>query len=116
MRWHPRLGELIHDEKGKLSVARCGLWLTIGVALVVMAVDVHLVVSGAEARVPNTVYALLGTMFTAFAAWAGGPRIAQYLAPQVGQVASGIAAAARDPIAARRKQAADDGWPHAEAS
>lgn len=92
----PRLSQLIEDEKGKLSAARIGLWITVGVSLVNFGVDVWLTLVDGKARIPNTVYALEGTMFTVFAAWAAGPRIAQYLGPQVGQIASGIAAAVRD--------------------
>ena len=91
-----RLNQLVEDEKGKLSAARVGLWITVGVSLVNFGVDVYLTLIAGKARIPNTVYALEGTMFTAFAAWAAGPRIAQYIGPQIGQVASGIAAAVRD--------------------
>ena len=42
--------------------------------------------------VPNAAYALLGTIFTGLLAWAAGPRIAQYLLPQIGAVAQGIGA------------------------
>lgn len=92
-----RLHELVTDEKGKLSTARLGLWLTISSALAVMGLDTYAAIFvGTKPPVPNTVYALLGTMFTAFAAMVGGPRMAQYLAPQVGSVASGIASAVRD--------------------
>lgn len=91
-----RLHQLIEDEKHKLSAARVGLWITVGLALATVGVDIHLTMIAALAHIPNTVYALEGTMFTAFAAWAGGPRIAQYLGPQIGAVATGIAAAIRD--------------------
>ena len=42
--------------------------------------------------VSNAVYALLGTVFTGLLAWSAGPRIAQYLLPQIGAVAQGIGA------------------------
>jgi hypothetical protein len=35
-------------------------------------------------------------MFVAFASWAAGPRIAEYLAPQLGAVVQGLASAVRD--------------------
>ncbi len=91
-----RLHQLIEDERRKLSASRVGLWSTMALALITIAVDVYVVLSGGKVFVPNTVYALEGTMFTAFAAWAAGPRIAQYLGPQVGAIASGIASAVRD--------------------
>lgn len=87
-----RLSHLIEDESGDLSAARCGMWLTLLLAYVTVVVDLVRVAHA----VPNTVYGLEGTMFMAFASWAAGPRIAQYLAPQVGAVAQGLASAVRD--------------------
>ena len=43
--------------------------------------------------VPEPAYVLLGSLVVGLLAWAGGPRVAQYLAPQMGAVASGIAKA-----------------------
>src|SRR5262245_5144959 len=91
-----RLHELFSDERGKISAARTGLWITVGCALATIGCDVYMTWLGGKSAIPNAAYSLEGTMFTAFAAWAGGPRIAQYLGPQVGQVALGIAAANRD--------------------
>lgn len=91
-----RLHELFTDERAKLSAARLGLWITVGMALVTVGFDVYMTWLGGKATIPNTVYSLEATMFLAFASWAGGPRIAQYLGPQIGVAASGIAAAVRD--------------------
>lgn len=88
--------ELISDEHSHLSTARVGLWTTMALALVTVAVDVWLTVHASRLTIPNPVYALEGTMFTAFAAWAAGPRIAQYIGPQLGAIAQGIGAANRD--------------------
>jgi hypothetical protein len=90
-----RLKELVTDEKGKLSASRVGLWLTLLSAGAVIAVDVYQTLQN-KTPIPNTVYSLQGTMFMAFASWAAGPRIAQYLGPQIGAVAQGIGAANRD--------------------
>lgn len=90
-----RFYDLVKDERGALSSARCGLWVTVVLALVTVSIDVWLTVHGAKVSIPNTAYALEGTMFTVFASWAAGPRIAQYIGPQIGQVASGIASAVR---------------------
>ncbi|MDB4876477.1 MAG: hypothetical protein JWM41_2923 [Gemmatimonadetes bacterium] len=90
------LRQLVEDEKQKLSAARVGLWITVVLALATVGVDVALTLGRAKALIPNTVYGLEGTMFTVFASWAAGPRIAQYLGPQVGQVAAGLASAVRD--------------------
>jgi len=90
-----RLSDLVKDEKGALSSARCGLWVTVALALATVAVDVWLTFHAAKAFIPNAVYALEGTMFTVFASWAAGPRIAQYIGPVIGQVAQGIGASSR---------------------
>ena len=47
--------------------------------------------------VPEIAYTLLGSLNVGLLAWAGGPRVAQYLAPQIGAVASGIAQAVKSP-------------------
>lgn len=39
------------------------------------------------------VLSLLGSALLGFMAWAAGPRMAQYIGPQIGSVASGIASA-----------------------
>lgn len=86
---------LVEDERGALSSARTGMWATVLVAYVSIGVDLYLVLTGGKHFVPNTVYGVLGTMFLAFASWAAGPRIAQYLGPQIGAVAQGLGAATR---------------------
>jgi hypothetical protein len=97
------LRELIEDEKGALSTARCGLWVTVVVALLTVWTDIYLTVwTTIVARVPNPAYALEATMFTVFAAWAAGPRIAQYIGPQIGAASAAVASATRDTIAKRR--------------
>jgi len=106
-----RLEQLIEDEKKKLSASRVGLWITVTLTIVTIAIDVYLTLHAAKAFIPNTVYALEGTMFTAFATWAAGPRIAQYLGPQVGQVATGIAAAARDALLPNNRKDDERGDP-----
>lgn len=92
-----RLHELATDEKGKLSTARLGLWITIIAALTAMGLDIYAqIFLNARPPIPNAVYSLLGTMFMAFATMVGGPRMAQYLGPQIGAVSAGIASAVRD--------------------
>ena len=80
--------ELLADEKGKLSAARVLLVATLAFTAVIIVADSLL-----WATVPNAAYALLGTIFTGLLAWTAGPRIAQYLLPQIGALTSGIAAA-----------------------
>jgi hypothetical protein len=79
--------QILADEKGKLSAARVLLVATLAFTAVIIIADSLL-----WATVPNAAYALLGTIFTGLLAWTAGPRIAQYLGPQIGAVASGIGA------------------------
>jgi len=79
--------QILADEKGKLSAARVLLVATLVFTAVMIAADSLL-----WATVPNAAYALMGTIFTGLLAWTAGPRIAQYLLPQIGAVASGIGA------------------------
>ena len=80
--------QILADETGKLSAARVLLVLSLAFTAVIIVADSLL-----WATVPNAAYALLGTIFTGLLAWAAGPRIAQYILPQIGAVASGIGAA-----------------------
>lgn len=80
--------QILADEKGKLSAARVLLVATLGFTAVIIIIDSLL-----WATVPNAAYALLGTIFTGLLAWTAGPRIAQYILPQIGAVTSGIGAA-----------------------
>ena len=79
--------QILADEKGKLSAARVLLVATLVFTAVMIAADSLL-----WATVPNAAYALLGTIFTGLLAWTAGPRIAQYILPQIGAIASGIGA------------------------
>ena len=93
--------EILADEKGKLSAARVLLVCCLGFTAVLVVFDSIL-----WATVENAVYALLGTIFTGLLAWTAGPRIAQYLCPQISGVASGIGSAlTREP---RRPQTLDN--------
>ena len=82
------ISQILADEKGKLSAARVLLVASLAFTAVIIVADSML-----WATVPNAAYALLGTIFTGLLAWTAGPRIAQYLLPQIGAVASGIGAA-----------------------
>jgi len=82
------ISQILADEKGKLSAARVLLVASLGFTAIIIIADSLL-----WADVPNAAYALLGTIFTGLLAWTAGPRIAQYLLPQIGAVASGIGAA-----------------------
>jgi len=75
---------VLHDERGALSSARVGLWT-------VLAFTGWYIVS--HDKPDGAVLSLLGSVLIGFMAWAGGPRMAQYLGPQIGAVAQGIAQA-----------------------
>lgn len=83
---------LIHDETGKVSTARSAFWLTLVITLSLVVADAL----STAVDLPDPAYALLSGLTIALAAWAGGPRMAQYLAPAASQVASAVAAAKRD--------------------
>jgi hypothetical protein len=79
--------QILADEKGNLSAARVLLVASLAFTAVIIVADSLL-----WADVPNAAYALLGTIFTGLLAWTAGPRIAQYILPQIGAIASGIGA------------------------
>ena len=86
------LRQILVDEKGKLSASRTLLVGSLVFTAVLIVCD-----SALWFQVENAVYALLGTIFTGLLMWAAGPRIAEYLGPQVGAVAKGIGSAIRAP-------------------
>ena len=81
--------EILTDERGRLSAARVLLTASMVFIAVIIVLD------STFWDVPEPAYVLLGSWGIGLLAWAGGPRMAQYLAPQVGAVASGIAQAAK---------------------
>mgnify|MGYP003151528703 CR=1 FL=1 len=83
--------EILSDERGTVSAARTFL---LGVLLFTGAI---IVLDSLILAVPEIAYTLLGSLNVGLLAWAGGPRVAQYLAPQIGSVAAGIAKAVREP-------------------
>ena len=92
-RFASMIAQLLSDEKGKLSAARA---LLVGSLFFTGALILFDIVLWGD--VSNAIYALLGTIFTGLLAWAAGPRIAQYLLPQIGAVAQGIGASlTKDP-------------------
>ena len=80
--------EILKDERGSLSAARIFLFVSLVFTGAIIVADSLL-----WATVPNAAYALMGTLGTGLLAWAAGPRIAQYILPQIGAVTSGIGAA-----------------------
>ena len=85
------LKDILKDERGTVSAARTFL---LGVLLFTGTI---IVLDSIILAVPEIAYTLLGSLNVGLLAWAGGPRVAQYLAPQIGAVASGIAQAVKNP-------------------
>ena len=85
------LKDLLRDERGTVSAARTFL---LGVLLFTGTI---IVLDSIILAVPEIAYPLLGSLNVGLLAWAGGPRVAAYLAPQIGSVAAGIAKAVRSP-------------------
>ena len=83
--------EMLTDERGTLSAARTFLFGSLVFTGTIIVLDSLLL------GVPEIAYTLLGSLNVGLLAWAGGPRVAQYLAPQMGAVASGIAKAVKRP-------------------
>lgn len=83
--------EILRDERGTPSAARTFLFGSL------MFTGTLIVFDSTIWDVPEPAYVLLGSLVVGLLAWAGGPRVAQYLAPQMGAVASGIAKAVKRP-------------------
>ena len=83
------ISEILKDERGSFSAARTFLFGSLVFTGTIIVLDSLML------GVPEIAYTLLGSLNVGLLAWAGGPRVAQYLAPQVGAVASGIAQAAK---------------------
>ena len=85
------LSEILKDERGSFSAARTFLFGSLVFTGTIIVLD-SLVLA-----VPEIAYTLMGSLNVGLLAWAGGPRVAQYLAPQIGSVAAGIAKAVKGP-------------------
>jgi hypothetical protein len=78
------------DEQGDKSLGRVCLTCALVFTGALIAADTFLPV-----EVPAEAYALLASLLMGLVAWVAGPRIARYVGPQVGAVASGVASAGR---------------------
>ena len=85
------ISEILKDERGSFSAARTFLFGSLVFTGTIIVLDSMVL------AVPEIAYTLLGSLNVGLVAWAGGPRVAQYLAPQIGSVAAGIAKAVREP-------------------
>ena len=85
------ISEILKDERGSFSAARTFLFGSLVFTGTIIVLDSLML------AVPEIAYTLLGSLNVGLVAWAGGPRVAQYLAPQIGAVVSGIAQAVKSP-------------------
>ena len=83
--------EVFKDERGTPSAARIFLATTMAFSALIIVLDSIIW------DVPEPAYVLLGSLGVGLLAWTAGPRMAAYIGPQIGAVASGIAQAIKDP-------------------
>lgn len=80
---------LLRDEQHGVSTARVGFW-----AWSVFTMSIVASVVWFDAKEPSqAVWTLIGGIIMALITWAAGPRIAQYIGPQIGNVARAISTA-----------------------
>lgn len=92
------MNTLLRDERGNLSAARVALFSA-------LAFEFGYIPLFHATGSIGVVLAFFTALDTALIAWAAGPRIAQYIGPQVGAAVQGVANAARalaEKVAARR--------------
>jgi hypothetical protein len=82
------MSQFFSDEKGKPSAARMLLSACLLFTAVLIVFDSML-----WGNVSGEVYSLLSVVFTGLLAWCAGPRISQYILPQIGAIAAGVSAA-----------------------
>ena len=80
--------QFLTDENGKPSAARVLLVACLFFTGALIVFDVVL-----WGDVGSDVYSLLSVVFIGLLSWAGAPRLAAHLLPQIGAVAQGIASA-----------------------
>lgn len=80
---------LLSDEQSKKSTARLAFWVVLLADLAAIAIDIILTPVSAGSL------ALLTTLTVFTTSWAAGPRIAQYLAPQIGGALGAVSSALR---------------------
>ena len=81
--------EIFKDERGTPSAARIFLATTMAFSGLIIVLD------SIVWDVPEPAYVLLGSLGVGLLAWTAGPRMAAYIGPQIGAVASGIAQAVK---------------------
>jgi len=88
---------LLRDEQGSPSMGRILLVVVVANTLALVWLD-----SAGVVTVENAAWALLSAFLMTMIAWVAGPRIAQYLLPQIGAITQGIGASVRAKALDRR--------------
>jgi len=83
--------DILTDERGTPSAARTFLFGSLVFTGTIIVLDSIIL------AVPEIAYPLLGSLNIGLLSWCGGPRVAAYLAPQIGAAAAGIAKAIKAP-------------------
>src|SRR5436309_3111518 len=83
---------MLHDERGKKSLGRALLIAWSVNAFVAIGYELF---SSTHYQLSNAAWAVISSVEVALIAWNAGPRIAQYLGPQIGAVAKGVGEALR---------------------
>ncbi len=83
----------LQDERGKPSTSRKALMVSLAVSFSLLILDALTV----RVALTQMHYSFMAGTNTALIAWAGGPRIAQYVGPQISKVASAVGRARNDP-------------------
>jgi CHASE2 domain-containing sensor protein len=85
---------ILDDEQGNRSMARVSLVWALLFAAAMMVTDAVLTWQH-KPNLPNALYTLLSSVVLALIGWAAGPRVFQYLGPQLSGAGSAIASALR---------------------
>lgn len=84
--------DMLHDETGSHSTARTMFVGFLLLCMVLLVFEAFGVTSLQQLH-----FAFMGGVVTALAAWAGGPRVAKYIGPQIGKFAQSVAQAKGEP-------------------
>lgn len=79
----------LKDERGNRSSARLSWWITLLFTLLMITIDTF-----SKIDLPAPAYAFLTTVVMFCGGWCAGPRIMQYVAPQISSAAKVVAEAA----------------------
>lgn len=76
----------LQDEQGSKSSGRLSWWLAFPWIVILITFDVVGI-----ATITPVAYGFLGTLILFLGSWIAGPRMAQYVLPQIGKIADSLA-------------------------